>query len=59
MQRSLKTFFELIINNCKKKTCAVFISTVLPTRDTLTHVPGWRPGSDFSIETFSTNGQGW
>ena len=48
----------LIINNCKKKTCAVFIFDGFADQE-ISLTTAWlgRKGSEFAIETFSTNGQ--
>ena len=49
---------SLIINNCKKKTCAVFIFDGFADQE-IALTTSWLGGngSDFAIETFSTNGQ--
>jgi putative intracellular protease/amidase len=48
----------LIINNCKKKTCAVFIFDGFADQEiSLTMAWLGRKGTEFAIETFSTNGQ--
>jgi len=47
-----------IINKCKKKTCAVFIFDGFDDQE-IALTTAWlgRKGTEFAIETFSTNGQ--
>jgi len=47
-----------IINKCKKKTCAVFIFDGFADQE-IALTTAWlgRKGTEFAIETFSTNGQ--
>ena len=55
----VKTFYmSLILNNCKKKTCAVFIFDGFADHE-ISLTTSWLGGngSDFAIETFSTEGQ--
>ena len=49
---------SLIINNCKKKTCAVFIFDGFADHE-ISLTTAWLggKGTEFAIETFSTNGQ--
>jgi putative intracellular protease/amidase len=49
---------SLIINNCKKKTCAVFVFDGFADQE-ISLTTAWLGGngSEFAIETFSTNGQ--
>jgi len=58
-KRIIKTdVMSLIIKNCKKKTCAVFIFDGFADQE-ISLTTAWLggSGSEYAIETFSTNGQ--